>query len=118
MKSLPTKNARRRFEVARDLHGVPHISATTWRSALYGLGYMHAIDRPPQMLFARAVASGQAAELLSDKPELLEMDRFFRRVGLYSNLDKEVDNLDDETFDQLTTYCEGVNDGMKTSGRS
>ena len=79
---------------------------------------MHAIDRPTQMLFARAVASGQSAELIADKPELLEMDRFFRRTGLYLNLDAEVANLDDDTFDQLTAYCEGVNDGMKDSGRS
>jgi penicillin amidase len=86
MKLLATKSARRRFAVGRDVHGVPHISAGTWREALYGLGYMHAIDRPTQMLFARAVASGRSAELIADKPELLEMDRFFRRVGLYLNL--------------------------------
>src|SRR3990172_3204891 len=115
MKFLSTKNARRRFTVARDIHGVPHIAAGTWREALYGLGYMHAIDRPTQMLFSRAVASGQATELLADKPELLEMDRFFRRAGLYLNLDNEVGNLDDKTFDQLTAYCEGVNDGIKDS---
>jgi penicillin G amidase len=118
MKSLPTRNARRRFTVARDLHGVPHISASSWRAALYGLGYMHGIDRPTQLLFSRAVASGQSAELIADKPELLETDRFFRRVGLYLNLENEVAALDDETFDQLTAYCEGVNDGMKDSGRS
>ncbi len=118
MKLLATKSARRRFTVGRDIHGVPHISAGTWREALYGLGYMHAIDRPTQMLFSRAVASGQSAELIADKPELLEMDRFFRRVGLGGNLDLEVSQLDDETFDQLTAYCEGVNDGMKDSGRS
>ena len=118
MKLLSTKSARRRFTVGRDAHGVPHISAGTWREALHGLGYMHAIDRPTQMLFARAVASGESAELIADKPELLEMDRFFRRVGLYLNLDEEVKQLDDETFDQLTAYCEGVNDGMKDSRRS
>ncbi len=113
MKFLPTKNARRRFSVARDLHGVPHISANSWREALYGLGYMHAIDRPTQLLFSRAVASGQSTELIADKPELLEMDRFFRRAGLYQHLDAEVGNLDDKTFDQLTAYCEGVNDGIE-----
>jgi penicillin amidase len=79
---------------------------------------MHAIDRPTQLLFSRAVASGQSTELIADKPELLEMDRFFRRSGLYVHLDTEVGNLDDETFDQLTAYCEGVNDGLKDSGRS
>ncbi len=118
MKILPTKNARRRFTVARDDNGVPHIAAASWRAALYGLGYMHAMDRPTQMLFARAVASGESAEQIADKPELVEMDRFFRRTGLYLNLDHEVAALDDETFDQLTAYCEGVNDGMKVSGRS
>jgi penicillin amidase len=118
MKTLPTRHARRRFAVARDIHGVPHIEAASWRAALYGLGYMHGVDRPTQLLFARAVASGRSAELIADKPELLEMDRFFRRVGLYLNADSEVAGLDDETFDQLTAYCEGVNDGMKDSGRS
>ncbi len=118
MKFLSTKNARRRFSAARDAQGVPHISASSWRSALYGLGYMHAIDRPTQLLFARAVASGRSAELIADKPELLEMDRFFRRIGLYRNLDAEVASLDDSTFDQLTAYCEGVNDGLKDAGRS
>jgi penicillin amidase len=118
MKSLPIKHARRRFTVARDIHGVPHVSASSWRAALYGLGYMHGIDRPTQLLFSRAVASGQSAELIADKPELLETDRFFRRVGLHLNLESEVAALDDETFDQLTAYCEGVNDGMKDSGRS
>ena len=118
MKPLPTKSARRRFSVARDANGVPHISAGSWRAALYGLGYMHGIDRPTQLLFSRAVASGESAEQIADKPELLEMDRFFRRTGLYLNLDNEVAALDDETFDQLTAYCEGVNDGMKDSGRS
>lgn len=118
MKFLPTRNARRRFTAFRDVTGVPHISAGTWREALYGLGYMHAIDRPTQMLFARAVASGQSAELIADKPELVETDRFFRRKGLYLSLDQEVASLDDDTFDQLTAYCEGVNDGMKDAGRS
>src|SRR5262245_39325193 len=108
MKFLPTKHARRRFLAARDIHGLPTSSAGTWRGALYGLGYMHAIDRPTQLLFSRAVASGQSSELIADKPELVEMDRFFRRVGLYQHLDAEVGRLDDATFDQLTAYCEGV----------
>ena len=118
MKHLPTKHARRRFTVVRDEQGVPRITAPTWREALYGLGYMHAVDRPTQMLFSRAVASGQAAELIADKPELVETDRFFRRAGLYVHLEREIHDLDDETFDELTAYCEGVNDGLKGARRS
>jgi penicillin G amidase len=118
MKPLHFKHARRRITVARDAGGVPHIDATSWRGALYGLGFMHALDRPTQLLFARAVASGRSAEQIADKDELVETDRFFRRAGLYLNLDHEVDRLDDDTFAELTAYCEGVNDGLKETGRS
>ncbi len=82
---------------------------------MYGLGFLHAVDRPTQMLFGHAVASGRSAELIADKPHLFETDRFFRKVGLYLNLDAEVGRIDDLTFGLLTAYCEGVNDGMKQS---
>jgi penicillin G amidase len=118
MQPLLLKHARRRLEAFRDEHGVPHITAGSWRAALYGLGYLHGLDRPTQMLFARALASGRSAELIADKPELRETDRFFRRVGLHLLLDDEVRRLDDRTFGDVTAYCEGVNDGLHESGRS
>ena len=59
---------------------------------------MHGLDRPTQLLFARAIASGRAAETIADKPELVEADRFFRRAGLYLHLAREVDRLDDQAF--------------------
>jgi penicillin G amidase len=118
VKPLRIKNARRRFSADRDDNGVPHIRANDWPSALYGLGYLHALDRPTQILFSQAVAWGRSAELIADKPELVETDRFFRRVGLYLHLEREVAGLDDVTFGNLTAYCEGVNDGMKSAGRS
>ncbi len=118
MHMLHTKHARRQFTVARDENGVPRIRAASWREALYGLGYMHAIDRPTQLLFARTMAAGRSAELISDRRELVETDRFFRRAGLALRLDEEVRTLDDETFAELTFYCEGVNDGLKESGRT
>ncbi len=118
MKPLKIKHARRPFLASRDRQGVPHVTTDGWRGALYSLGYLHALDRPTQMLFARAVASGRAAERIADKPELLETDRFFRRVGLHLHLQREVEQLDDETFAHIGAYCEGVNDGLKQIGRS
>jgi penicillin amidase len=111
-------NPRRHVRIARDAHGVPHVQGSTWLDALYGLGYMHATDRPTQMLFGRAVALGRAAEHIADRPELLETDKYFRRIGLYLNIEREVSALDDATFSQLTVYCEGVNDGLKAVGRT
>ncbi len=118
MKSLWLKYARHNVHAARDEHGVPHVHADSWAEALYALGYLHAVDRPTQLLFARVVASGRSAELIADRPELVETDRFFHRIGLYARLDDEVSALDDETFREVTAYCEGVNDGLKQAGRS
>lgn len=118
MKPLKTKYARRPIAVSRDDHGVPHVSAPSLAEALYGLGYMHAIDRPTQMLFSRVVAGGRSAELIADRHELLETDRFFRRVGLHLRHEQEISHLDDESFRLVTAYCEGVNDGLKQAGRS
>lgn len=118
MKNIPLPKTRRRFDASRDENGVPHVRAGTWLDALYGLGYMHATDRPTQLLFSRSVASGRATEEISDTSEMLETDRFFRRIGLNLDLETEVRRLEDRSFAQLTAYCEGVNDGLKGSGRS
>ena len=86
---MPDTNSR----AARDENGVPHVEAATWNEALYAWGYMHAVDRPTQVYFARAIASGQATERIANKPELLEMDIFLRRAGLYRDLDREFRSL-------------------------
>jgi penicillin G amidase len=118
MKPIPIAKTRRQFSVSRDDNGVPHISAATWLDALAGLGYMHALDRGTQMFFSRSVASGRAAEQIANKPELLETDHFFRKIGLHRDLIDEVRSLNDRVFSQLTAYCEGVNDAIKEQGRS
>ncbi len=118
MNPIAIKQARRRFAAQRDENGVPRIRGGSWLDALYGLGYLHAMDRGTQLLFARSVASGRASEEISDTPEMRETDRFFRTVGLHAGLDAEVRQLDDGVFAQLTAYCEGVNDGVRGCGRS
>lgn len=118
MEAIRTKAARYEFTASRDKHGVPHVVAPSWREALYAWGYLHALDRPTQMHFARAVASGRATERIANKPELLEMDVFFRRAGLFRDLESECHRLPEDTLEHLSTYCEGVNDGLADSGRT
>ena len=77
-----------------------------------GLGYMHATDRGTQLLFSRVVAAGEAAGRISNKAELVETDRFFRRVGLHLGLEEEANELDEATARQVLVYCAGVNDGI------
>ncbi len=97
---------------------MPHISAASWRDVLYGLGYMHGLDRPTQMLFARAIAQGRSAELIRDRAELAEADRFFRQAGLYLRIQEESRALDPVVLGDVTAYCDGVNDGIRDAGRS
>ena len=118
MEPIRLKATRYDITAARDDNGVPHIEAPDWREALYGWGYLHAIDRPTQLYFARAVASGRAAERIANKPELYEMDVFLRRAGLYRDLDREFRGLPAHTQEQLDLYCQGVNDGLLEAGRT
>ncbi len=118
MEPLILKHARVEFTAFRDDAGVPNVSAGTWHEALYALGYLHALDRPTQMYFARAVASGRAAERIANKPELLEMDLFLRRAGLYRHLKREAAALAAPVAEQIEWYCRGVNDGIKELGES
>ena len=118
MAAISTTKTSRDFNVTRDETGVPHVHAETWLDAVYGLGYMHGTDRPTQLLFARAVASGQAAERISDRSDLRETDKFFRRIGLHLGLDDEVQLLSPHIREQLEVYCEGVNDGISAGGRT
>jgi penicillin amidase len=118
MKPLRIKFNRRPFTAARDEAGVPHVEAADWRTAVYALGYLHALDRTTQLLFARVVGGGRSAEVIADRPELVEMDRFFRQAGLFVRLDEEAGQLPEAERAELTAYCEGVNDGLRQAGRS
>lgn len=118
MEAIRTKSARYEFRAARDENGVPHVNAPTWHEALYAWGYLHALDRPTQMYFARAVANGRAAEFIRNTHELYEMDLFIRRAGLYRHLHREIKSLADNTLTQLELYCQGVNDGLHDAGRT
>ena len=118
MQAIPAKSARYEFTAERDENGVPHVHAPSWREALYAWGYLHALDRPTQLYFSRAVASGRATERIANKPELLEMDLFLRRAGLYRDLELEYKRLPAATREQLDWYCQGVNDGLLEAGRT
>lgn len=118
MERLELKAARVEHTAYRDTAGVPHVEAGSWLEALYLLGYLHALDRPTQMHFARTVAAGRSAERIANRPELVEMDCFLRRSGIHRRLEEEVGMLAPSTLEQLETYCRGVNDGLSQIGRT
>lgn len=118
MESINIRKARYPFTAVRDDAGVPHVKAADWQAAVYAMGYLHALDRPTQIYFARSIAAGRAAERIAAKPELVEMDTFLRRANLAERIDEEVESLEPHILEQLLWYCEGVNDGLADSRRS
>lgn len=118
MTEVPTRHAQRPFAVRRDKAGVPHIQAGTLLDALYGLGYMHAIDRGTQLLFSRDVADGVASRTIANREALRETDCFFRRVGLHLQMDADLAAFDPVRLRQVLVYCAGVNDGLLARGKS
>jgi penicillin amidase len=93
----------------RDEHGIPQIVADDIVGLYWGMGYCHAMDRGLQMLIMRILGQGRAAELLDGSDEMVEVDRFFRRMNWSGGVAEEVKNLSAETHAACEAYCEGVN---------
>jgi penicillin amidase len=94
-------------EVIRDRWGVPHIYADSAEDLFFAQGYVHAQDRLWQMEFQRRAGSGSLSEVLGEAA--LEVDRFFRVLGLNRAAQAEAEALDDETRRVLEAYAAGVN---------
>jgi penicillin amidase len=99
-------------KVARDEHGIPHISGQSEADVLFGLGYAHAQDRLWQMDFNRRIAQGRLAELVG--PAGLVTDRFLRTLGIQKSAQALLDAMDTETRALLDTYVAGVNAALAT----
>lgn len=99
----------------RDEFGVPHIQANDLAGAYWGMGYAHAIDRGMQMGLMRLLGRGRVAECLDGSDESIEIDRFFRRMNWYGNMDAQVGALTPETRELVDAYCAGVNAGFEAN---
>jgi len=94
---------------ARDEHGIPQIVAEDIEGLYWGMGYCHAMDRGLQMLIMRILGQGRAAELLDGSDDMVEVDRFFRRMNWGGGVVKEAEKLSAEARDACEAYCDGVN---------
>ncbi|MBV9748979.1 MAG: penicillin acylase family protein, partial [Acetobacteraceae bacterium] len=122
---LPTLDGELRLKglnapvtVVRDRWGTPHISAREPADAFFAQGVCHAQDRLWQMDLTRRTALGRLAEVFG--PAALDVDRFYRRLGLHRAAQAEWDVADASLRDVLNAYAAGVNaylEGVVGSGR-
>lgn len=105
--TLRLPGLKRQAEVLRDRWGVPHIYAGTADDLFFCQGYVHAQDRLWQMDLQRRLGSGRLSEVFGEAT--LEVDRFFRVVGLNRAAEAEAETLDAETRGVLVSYAAGIN---------
>ena len=93
----------------RDEHGIPQIAADDITGLYWGMGYCHAMDRGLQMLLMRILGQGRAAELLDGSDEMVEVDRFFRRMNWSGGVAEEAAKLTSDARAACQAYSDGVN---------
>ncbi|TFV97442.1 penicillin acylase family protein [Algoriphagus kandeliae] len=95
-----------------DEYGIPHIYAANEADAYRAFGYLHAQDRLFQLEMMRRVGTGTLAEFLG--PDLLEIDQFFRTLGIpeHARSSTEVWNSEPDSPWKIATeaYIAGVNE--------
>jgi len=93
--------------IARDTHGVPHISGPTEADAAFGFGYAQAQDHLDLMLRNYMEASGRLAEI--DGEAALETDVRTRLWRTTEKAEAAYPKLNSETRAYLDAFVNGVN---------
>ena len=94
-------------QILRDRHAVPHILATSFEDAAFGLGFVHAQDRLWQMDLSRRFIQGRLAEGLGELA--LDADILTRTMGLYQAAGQALEHLSPDSRRALEAYSAGVN---------
>ena len=97
------------IEIVRDTHGVPHVHAATEADVYRGLGHCHGVDRALQVLLVRILGQGRACERLDDSDDMLQLDRFFRRLNLAGGTADQVAQFSPRHRQLMQAYCDGLN---------
>ncbi|KAA6346346.1 Acyl-homoserine lactone acylase QuiP [termite gut metagenome] len=89
--------------------GIPLIKVSNQKDKYFGLGYCHGIDRGMQLMVMKILGSGTASKNMDASDEMLEIDKFFRRMNWNNNTGDEIHKLNDEQKEYLQSYCDGIN---------
>lgn len=98
--------------IARDAHGVPHISASGRNDLAFGLGFAHAQDRLWQMDMNRRIGRGRLSEAVG--PDGLGIDKYMRTLGFAVKSETAYERLPDDAKTALQAYAAGVNAFLAT----
>jgi len=97
-------------KVHYDKYAIPHIYANNDEDAYMALGYVHAKERLFQMELLKRVGSGRLSEMFG--PDLLEVDKLFRTVGIGDQSEINADHYKKQGGQMMKmaeSYLKGVN---------
>src|SRR5262245_46671383 len=94
--------------LGRTAEGIAQVWAEDLGDVLHGLGYCHGRDRGLQMQLLRILGRGQSCERLRDTDEMLQIDRFFRRLNFCGDAAEEEAALGPRARTACAAYCQGV----------
>lgn len=98
---------QRPIDLLYDDRDIPHVRAFTTPDLFFGQGYATARERFWQMDLNRRIAAGSLAALFGE--QVIEHDRFMRRVGLHRLAAATWGQLGSEPRAYLEAYAAGVN---------
>lgn len=104
------------IHIERNKHGIPEISAVSYRDASFALGWVHANDRQLQMMITKIILEGRASEKIAASNELIEADKYIRSLNLYPDIEEQKKLLDRDVRESLEYYSAGVNSCIEESG--
>ena len=99
-------------KIWRDKDGVCHVDGKDRKEAFELMGYAHGKDRGMQMLLMRILGQGRTSELLDSSDEVLEIDKFFRRMNWAGSTSSEVGKFSPEAKEIADAYSKGCEQGI------
>ncbi|MBN8706656.1 MAG: penicillin acylase family protein [Bacteroidetes bacterium] len=93
--------------VTFDEKGIPQIWGKSTRDVFRTAGYLHASERLFQMELIRRLVEGKLSEVFGDIA--IDMDKQNRTIGFYRKGILDSENLDAESLNLISAYCEGIN---------
>lgn len=96
-------------QIWRDNHGTCHAEGKDKKDVFGLMGYAHGKDRGMQIILMRILGQGRASEILDASDEMLEVDKFFRRMNWMGATSVEIEKFSPKTKEVSDAYCKGVN---------
>jgi penicillin G amidase len=100
--------------IARDMNGIPTITAKDDDDLAFGLGFAHAQDRLFQMEVQRRYGAGRLAEIFGQIA--IPLDKQMRVLGLYQAAEAAFSKLSPPVQHGIDAYGAGVNAYLATHG--